>query len=471
MSVRLDQVRGATSAPATRLVPAVLAALVAGGCKGDGATGERMGRNRDAASVVMVDRPGAGSGDPLLDLPGEREPNALPANASALADGVQGVLDGEVDVDAFVITSPGPRMLFAALAPIAGIDSKLELRDRAFAVVATSDRGGAGVGEGLAGAPLDKGTYYLVVREVAKPVPKVKPKPGAPSAAPTGRVGRSPPYGLTARLLTDPAPGAEREPDDDAGSANEVSLIEPATGHLGWTGDVDVWKLSLEGLAEGNGLDLTLGAVPGVTLSLAVTDAADRPRVAVTGLPGQPLTLRSVAPRLDPGQVPFHHVKVSGKPSNPDVPYTLAVSARLLDLDEEAEPNDKPATATPLRYGAEDQGTMRAALSAGEVDAFALSPSSGPRQLDASVDGVAGLDLVCEVVTASGTSLGKGDAGGPGAGEDCTGAVAAGAEAYVRISAKPGKRPQAPADYVVRWSSSVGGVPAASTDDPLPPEE
>ncbi len=457
----------------------VIAGMAMAGCGDKTASQQHLGRSRDAAPpVVMVDRPGgSGPGGVASNLPVEREPNATAANAGPLADGVQGVLDGDTDVDAFVVTSPGPRMLTASLAAIAGIDTRLELRDKGFALIATSDRGGAGIGEGLASAPLDKGTYYVVVREIARPAGKkpAKPVPGSGSSSgATGRVGRSPPYTLTARLVEDPEAGAEREPDDDPGAANDVSLIEPATGRLGWTGDVDVWKLSLEGLADGNGLDVAISAVPGVTLALAVTDAADRLRAAVTGLPGQPLVLRSLAPRLDPGEAAVHYLKVSGKPSNPDVAYTLTIGARLLDLDEEAEPNDKPATATPLRYGAEDQGTMRGVLAAGEVDLFALSPSSGPRQLDATVDGVAGLELVCEVVTAAGVALDKGDHGGVGAGEDATAAIATGTAAYVRITAKPSKKPQPPAPYVLRWSSTYGGPaapPAAAPDDPLPPEE
>ncbi|HVV82272.1 MAG TPA: hypothetical protein VHE35_04305 [Kofleriaceae bacterium] len=465
-------------------VCAAACALAAGACKGEGPGGEHIARARDAgAAVVIVDRPaGGGGGGAFSDLPPEREPNAKPADASPIGDGVQGVLDGDTDVDAFVVQSPGPRMLTAALSPIEGIDTRLELRDKEFNVIATSERGGAGIGEGLADAPLDKGTYYLVVREVPRPPAKAakkapKPKPGTPAPAPAaaGRVGRSPPYTLTARLVADPAPGAEREPDDDAGSANDVSLIEPVTGHLGWTGDVDVWKVPLEGLAAGNGLDVTISAIPGTTLTLAVTDAADRPRTQVTGVPGQPLTLRSLAPRLDPGQAPFHHLKIGGKPSNPDVAYTLTVTPRLLDLDEEAEPNDKPQTATPLRYGADEQGSMRGELGPGEVDVFELSPSSGPRTLDATIDSVAGLDLVCEIVSSTGAALGgKGDGGGVGAGEDCSGAVPTGAEAYVRVSAKASKKPQAQAAYTLRWSSSGSGgapPPAAGSDDPLPPEE
>lgn len=459
------------------------AALVLAACKGERVSHERLGRSRDAAAVVLVDRPsGSGGGSAAavatFDLPAEREPNARAADASPLGAGVQGVLDGETDVDAYLVTSAGPRMLTAALTALPGIDTRLELRDKDFAVLYTSDRGGAGVAEGLADAPLDKGTYYLVVREVARPVPKAKAKPkgkaagsgaGSDAAAPTGRVGRSPAYGLTVKVVEDPAPGGEREPDDDRGAANDVTLIEPVTGHLGWQGDVDVWKLSLEGLADGNGLDLAVSAIDGTTLTLAVTDAADRPRVAVTGQPGQPLTLRSVAPRLDPGEAPVHYLKVGGKPANPDVAYSLTVTARLLDLDEEAEPNDKPELATALRYGAETEGTMRGRLGAGEVDVFALSPSSGPRVLDAAVDGLAGLDLVCEVLVAPARSVGRSDGGGVGASESASGQVPAGAAAYVRVTAKASKKPVAPVDYTVRWTSSSSA--AVSDEDPLPPEE
>ena len=117
---------------------------------------------------------------------------------------------------------------------------------------------------------------------------------------------------------------------------------------------------------------------------------------------------------------------------------------------------------------------MRGALGPGEVDVFALSPSSGPRQLDVTVDGVAGLDLVCAVVGAAGQPLDQGDHGGLGAGEDATAAVATGADVYVRVSAKPSKKPLPPAPYVLRWSSAFAGAaapPAAAPDDPLPPEE
>ena len=473
--------RGVPTRGAAALVLATIAGL--GACGSESARHEHIARtNRDAAPVVIVDRPtgtgATGGGTAALDLPLEREPNAKAADASPLGAGAQGVLDGDTDVDAFVVTSPGPRMLTATLSPLDGIDTKLELRDKDFAVLVSSDRGGAGVGEGLADAPLDKGTYYVVVRELAKPAPKpkkpAKPKPGAPPPAPTGRVGRSPAYALTASLAADPQPGAEREPDDDPGSANDVSLIEPVTGRLGWSGDVDVWKLALEGLGDGNGVDVTVSAIPGTTLTLAITDAAHRPRVAATGLPGQPLTIRSVAPKLGPSEAPFHYLEVGGKPSNPDAAYTLTVTARLLDLDEEAEPNDKPALASPLRYGAEDTGSMRGLLGPGEVDVFVLSPSSGPRQLDASIGGLAGLDVVCEVLTPSGAVQGKADRGGLGAGEDCSGAIATGAEGFIRITAKPSKKPLAPVEYTLRWSSapsSGDGAPAAAPDDPLPPEE
>jgi hypothetical protein len=75
------------------------------------------------------------------------------------------------------------------------------------------------------------------------------------------------------------------------------------------------------------------------------------------------------------------------------------------------------------------------------------------------------------VLSSAGTALDKGDRGGPGAGETAGGLITTGTEGYVRITAKPGKKAQAPAEYVVRWSSSVGGPPAARPDDPLPPEE
>lgn len=435
-----------------------LAALVA--CKGGGERKKIARSDRDAPAVAVVDRAGGAAG--AADRPAEREPDDDADHAMPLADGVRGALDGETDVDVYAITADGPRLLAARLGPMAGVDGVLELRDDAFALIMTGDRGGAGVGEGFPNISLDKGRYFLVVRELVR---RGKPKKGADAAA-AGRTGPAP-YELTAALSADPPPGGEREPDDDAGSANEVTLGEPVTGYIGWGGDVDVWKLSVEGFADGDGLDVTVGAVDKVALTVEVTDAGGRRLIRSTGAPGQPVTLRSLAPRVAPGEPTVQFIAVAGKPANPDVTYQLAVTSRLLELDEEAEPNDDRGN--PLRYGSEEQGTMKGELGPGDVDRFELSPPSSAASFDVVVDAPAGVDLVLEV---TGAASAKADRGGAGAGEQLVGVtVPAGSALGVRVSARPDKKGAAGA-YQLRWSlSEPSAPPMPSEDDPMPPEE
>ncbi len=443
----------------------VLATACGGG--GGGGGGERIRRDRDAgAAVAIVDRPGSNA---AIDRPAEREPNDDPATASPLGGGVRGVLDGELDVDAFVLTVPAAGMLAARVTGVAGVDLRLELRDARFALVVAADRGGAGAAEVLPDAPVEPGSYHVVVREVAKQ--RKKPKRGNDAAV--GRIGPSPGYELTASLLGPPAAGAEREPNDDDGTATELAIGEPATGWIGWGGDVDTWKLAIEALAEGNGLDLALTAVEGTALTLEVTDAAGRTLMKTGGGPGQALTLASLAPRLTAGEAAVHHVRIAGKPANPDDPYTLTVSPRLLELDEEAEPNDRTSSSNSLRFGTEDQGAMRGQAAPGEQDVFSLSVSLTAMVLDVAVDAPPGVDVAIAVIADSGAALGKADRRGAGLAETLAVNVPAGTLVYLELTTKADKQPRPAAAYQLRWSLTGAAAPPVppSDDDPLPPEE
>lgn len=449
----------------TRAAALALAALVLAACKDGGGGGRaRLSRSdRDAAAVAIVDRadPAGGGGDRAP----EREPNDDPNAAAPVGDGVRGVLDGAADTDVYALAAPGPRLLAARVTGVDGIDVKLELRDDRFALIQTGDRGGAGVAEAFPNISLDKGDYFLVVREVPK-----KPSRKARDAG-AGRTGPSPAYELTAVLATDPPAGAEREPDDDAGSANEVVLGAPVTGYIGWAGDVDVWKLSIEGLADGDGLDVAVGAVDKVALTVEVTDAGGRRLVRTTGAPGAAVTLRSLAPRVPAGEPTVQFIHVSGKPANPDATYQVEVTSRLLELDEEAEPND--AAGNPLRYGSDEQGTMRGDLGPGDVDRFTLAQVAATATFDVVIDAPAGVDLIAEV---TGAAAARSDRGGAGAAEQLSVTVPAGGTVVLALSAKPDKKAASGA-YQVRWSLSAGGGPALvpgeadPDEDPMPPEE
>ena len=461
----------------SRLAPAALAfalLLVAacGSSGGGGGGGERMRRSKDAgAAVTMVDQVG---GNVAADRPPEKEPNDDPATAAPLAGGVRGALDGEADVDAFTIAPTGPGMIAARVSAVAGVDLKLELRDHRFALVVAADRGGAGAAETLPNAPVDAGTYLLVVREI----PKKRPKPKKGADAATGRTGPSPAYELTATVLGTVEPGAEREPNDDDGTATELALGETATGWIGWGGDVDVWKLAIDALAEGNGLDLALAAVEGTALTLEVTDAAGRTVMKTSGAPGEPVALKSLAPRLAAGAAAVHFVKISGKPASPDATYALSIATRLLDLDEEAEPNDRTSQSNGLRFGVEDQGAMRGEIGPGDTDVFSLSGSPTAGTLDVAIDTPPGVDLTLEAVAENGSVLGKADRAGAGGNESLQVPAPAATLVYLTVVAKPDKKARADAPYQLRWSLSSGSPPPAPPtgdpmphEDPLPPEE
>ncbi len=436
---------------------AVALVVLAAACKG----GDRKTIARGdggAPPVQVVDRGGA------VTPPGapEVEPNGEAATAMALPTaGARGVLDGAADVDVYAITSEGARLLDARLAGMAGVDGKLELRDEAFAVIATADRGGAGVAERFPNLSLDRGRYFLVVREVVH-----APKKKAKVDGGVGRVGPSPTYQLTATQAADPPAGGEREPDDDVGTANEVTLATPVTGYVGWKGDVDAWKLAIDGLADGDGLDVAVTAVPQVALTVEITDAAGRRLVRQTGAAGAPLTLRSIAPRVTPGEPTVQFVLVSGAPANPDATYQLTVGSRLLELDEEAEPNDTDDRASPLRFGTEDTGTMRGELGPGETDRFALSPSPGPGSLDVVVDPPPGVEVT--IALAGGAS---GQGGPLGDRAQLSAAPVAAHQPVIVVLTGKGKKGTPAGPYQLRWSLTTGAAPPVVEDDPMPPEE
>src|SRR6185312_5420572 len=109
----------------------------------------------------------------------------------------------------------------------------------------------------------------------AKPKPPPKPKKGAPPpvdagvAAPTP----SPPYALSVELIDQPPALTEIEPDDDAGTALEVLLADAVHGWLGWSGDVDLWKLALQGVGPSYCIDVDVSGVDNVALTVTIMDA------------------------------------------------------------------------------------------------------------------------------------------------------------------------------------------------------
>jgi hypothetical protein len=460
-----------------RSVVAVAICGVLVGCgKGDD---RRIKRDRDAGPPVKVVDKGASTARSAGD---EREPNGGDAEANPVAVNslIRGTIDGETDVDMFRVTVPSNGQLRVQVGGIDGVDLALELRDARGAVLAKSDRGPAGTIEGMPNAGVVAGEYVVVVKEFVKARPKPKPakKPKgkkdkkaaapAPDAGPVGRVGPSPQYALTIDLLDAPAELTEIEPDDDPGAAVEVLLADTVRGWIGWSGDVDVWKLSLEGVGDRYALDVEVAGVDGVALTVEVLDAAGAPLQTRKGAKAGPVSIESLIPIVGPDQPPWHYVKISGDRSNPESPYELRFTTRLLDADEEAEPNDDPAKATPLRFDTvATSGAMRATYVAGDVDRFVLDAQPEAVLLDVGVEPPPGVDIKLEIAALGGALIAAGDAAPAGKRERLSGvAIPAGTAAVVSVLvAKPAKGDGGELRaYRLTWSFAAG-------DLPMPPEE
>jgi len=444
--------------------------------------GKRIHRDRDAGSGS----PSVTRGSQPLGATDEHEPNQDASNASALPPGhvARGTLDGETDVDVYRVAVTAEGQLRVALSGLDGVDLAIELRDATGAVLAKSDRGPALTTEGFPNFAVHRGDYLLVVKEFVKPRKKPKPPkpPKAPKAPkgkvapppavdagvdPLARVGASPIYELAVELLDTP-PLQELEPDEDAGTAVDVMLGDSVRGWIGWTGDVDVWKVPLEGMAPGYALDLELTALEGVGLTVEVQDAGGTPVIARKGTRGGGVSIRGLVPALGPGAPPYHLIRIAGDRSNPDATYDLRVTTRLLDVDEEAEPNDTVAAATPLRGDAmTTSGAMRAGYALGDIDRYTLEPQVEPGLIDVAIEPPTGVLIELELV-AGDTQLARAAAAKVGDRVRLTGvAVPAGQPLIVTVkAAKAAKADGGEArPYRLTWSLS------AAVDLPMPPEE
>jgi hypothetical protein len=444
--------------------------VVAAGC---GKSERRVRRDRDGGAVTADERVPGGALVPVEEV----EPNDREAEATAAPPGslVRGSLDGETDVDVYRVTVPEAGQLRAMLGGIEEVDLILELRDAAGAVLARSDRGPARTSEGIPNYGVHAGDYFLVVREFVKPrkkpAAKKRPAKTAVDAAPAGRLGPSPTYELAIELTSPPRGRAtdlqELEPNDDPGTAVEVLLADTVQGWIGWSGDVDLWKLALEGVAEQYAVDIEVSGVEGLALAVEVLDAGGVRLLGRKGGKGSAVVVRSLAPALGPAAPPWHFVKISADRSHPEMPYELRFTARLREPDEEAEPNDEPTRANPLASEGSGSGVVHAAWSAGDVDRFRIEPQAEPALLDLAIEAPTGVLLDLEIGIGDRPPLTA--AAAPGQPPRLSGiAVPARAAALItvrgRVAGKgdDGGEPQL---YRLVWSLT----PAAG--DPMPPEE
>jgi len=410
--------------------------LLAAAC-GKGGGGTRT-RDRDGAPVVVVERRSTG-GRLLAD---EREPNDADdkANPIELGGGVRGNLDGETDVDVYALHLAARTVLDARLSG-SGVDLVLELhaRDR---LLAHSDRGPAGTVEGFPDFPLDPGDYLLVVREYVKPAPTGKKAKKEPPRQP--RTGASPPYELLVAAAPAPQRGREVEPNTEIAAAGELGLGEEGLGWLGWSDDVDLWRIDVTGLGEGYALDFDVAIPEGAQATLALLDDNSDPLLERRGDRGESIAVRGLVPR--PGNE-HYYVQLTTRRSNPEEPYSVRATTRLRDLDEEAEPNDKAAAAGRLREDSrETGGTRRGWLGAGDSDYWTL-PAGPAGSLSLSVTPPEGVDVKL-AVTAGGSKV-EANAGKRGATEQLTGVAVAERTPVTVVVSGSGSSAE---PYLLRWS-------------------
>jgi hypothetical protein len=407
--------------------------------------GNRQKRSGDAAPVEVVQQPVTGdAGAGSAAQADEVEPNDGEDVATSIALGatLRGRIEPETDADDYKLELVEGGVLDVELTAVEGMDLTLEILDSGGTSLARSDRGGVKVREGVPNLGVAPGRYTLVVRAkkppAQKPVIVPKPKKGAKKGAPAAAAeievpGNTPVYEITAKLVTPPA-NAEHEPDDDRGTANDLIVGDTATGYVGWSGDADAYKLSVEAFSAKDNLDIEVSAVDGVSLQIDVADALGRVLLRRKGGKGAPLVVRAFVPMVPQGAPPYDYVTIRGTPSNHETAYQLRVLEKPTITDSEAEPDDTPEHAMPVPP---DRKVVHGTWTPGDVDHYALPVEQTPRTVDITIDPPADTDLTAEVIL-DGKVIGKSERPGKGAQEKLAAAVPAGATAILRIRGADG---------------------------------
>lgn len=400
------------------LVLALLVLAAACGSK------KRQKRTGDAAPVIVVPSPVFDGGAPGAATD-EIEPNDSADVATPLAIGgsVRGKIDPDTDADYYRIEIAQAGAL-TVTTDLANADLTVEIEDGGGTVLARSDRGGARVREGVPNLGVQPGRYTVVVRKKPPPAPKKRSRKSTPPPP-----GPPVPYELTA-TLAEPAATSEREPDDDRGTANDLIVGDTVQGFLGWTADVDLWKLSVEVLSAKNSIDVEVGAVEGVALTVELADAVGDPLIVRKAPRGQPLVVRNFVPVIPSGAPPYHYLAIKGDRSNPETAYTLRVTPNPVEPDREVEPNDTPETAKPFPA---DRKSIQGTWTAGDTDCYAIDAAVEPRTFEIELDPEE-VDLALDLLV-DGNVVAKSEVKGKGSKEKVSGAVPPNAKAIVRIRA------------------------------------
>ena len=387
---------------------------------------KRQTRTGDAALVEPITAPVLVDGAVPKGIADETEPNDTDDTAMELLPGrsVHGRIDPpEGDVDSYRIDIAAPGVLAIELSAVHDTDLILELHDASGTVIARSDRPTPETKEGFPNFPVSKGRYTVVVRG-RKVVPGSQ-KRGKPIKPATPIL----PYDLAARLVTPPA-NAEKEPDDDRGTANDLIVGDPVSGYIGWNGDADVWKLSVDALSAKNVVDVEISPVENMAFVLELADAAGQPLLVRKAPRGAGLVVRGLVPNIAAGAPPYQYLTIKASPSNPESPYALKVTAKTPDTsDPESEPND--TIDKPMLIPA-DRTVVNGQWSPGDIDCFTVATEASPRTLEFQIATPPEADFGVELFV-DGKQVGKSDLKGKGVAEKVSGSVPANARAVLRI--------------------------------------
>ncbi len=448
-----------------RAASLIASLILAAGCSKPGGKAKPIPREGDAPLVVVVDR--APREAAHIGVTPEKEPNdaAEQAMAVPLPGGAKGTLNGQKDVDLYSIEVKKAGWLSAELTKVNKVDLMLEVVSLDGKVLALSDRGPATVVEGIPNYYLPAGRYLVRVREFVKKPPRRRKRRRGKKARKSRpvRVGPSAPYELRLSLSTKPAEDVEVEPNESMDTAAKITIADQVTGYMGWSGDVDVWKLSMTGIAEQYSADLDVSGIARSRLRLELLDDKGKRVLRRGGDRGKSLAVRNFAPK--PGAT-FYYLRVTAHRPNPEQVYNLRLSTRLLELDEEVEPNDTSSAATALRdKPSAFKGVRRGFLLAGDVDYYRLAPTSATTLLSVTVTPPQSVDVKVEVLTGKGATLGEANAGKAGHAESFSEIpVASGTPILIKVSGRGDA--DAPERYQLSWSTTPGAAKPAAPAKP-----
>ena len=190
------------------------------------------------------------------------------------------------------------------------------------------------------------------------------------------RTGSNLPYHLEATL----APwreGTDAEPNDQPADAISLAFGALGEGTIGYTDDVDLWRVPVPPSAVGRAVQVEVGRVAGRSLwAVAKLQGAKLPLRKGGGAKGGPVHLRALyIPREAGPKPPPLEVRVSADAPALDSIYTIRVSAEPIDPSQdalEAEPNGTRALANLLPRGFGERSIAGYIDSLGDVDVFRL---------------------------------------------------------------------------------------------------